>query len=287
MTYDLLRDAAEEQMGQTGAPERSHDDHRRAAGRVENRLEGVPDDDTGGHPHAAARDRAADERLETFALAPDHLRPGEHGHPLGGRHRRHPDEWLHGRDRVQDEDASLGAPRERDGDPERRGRMRREVVRDQDRAKETAHPRRCSTFRVALVLLALGVPAGATTRDPRALDVRTGERLLVVAPHPDDETIGAGGLAQRVLARGGSVRVALLTAGDGYVEAVVHATGLPRPRPAEYIAYGERRLAEARAAMRELGGNRIRLQLLGFPDGALIDLLHAFWRRSHPEPSPT
>jgi LmbE family N-acetylglucosaminyl deacetylase len=140
---------------------------------------------------------------------------------------------------------------------------------------------------VALALLALGLPAGAATRDPRAFEVRTGERLLVVAPHPDDETIGAGGLAQRVLARGGSVRVALVTAGDGYVEAVVHATGLPRPRPAEYIAYGERRLAEARAAMRELGGQRIRLQLLGFPDGGLAYLLHAFWRRSHPELSPT
>ena len=60
-----------------------------------------------------------------------------------------------------------------------------------------------------------------------------GERLLVIAPHPDDETLGAGGLIQRVLERGGTVRVVLVTAGDGYVEAVVHETGLPRPRPSQ------------------------------------------------------
>jgi LmbE family N-acetylglucosaminyl deacetylase len=117
--------------------------------------------------------------------------------------------------------------------------------------------------------------------------VRAHERLLVVAPHPDDETLVAGGLAQRVLAHGGSVRVVLVTAGDGYVEAVIRATGLPRPRPAEYIAYGERRLKEARGALRDLGEGKIRLELLGFPDGGLEQLLHAYWSRGHPEPSPT
>lgn len=71
----------------------------------------------------------------------------------------------------------------------------------------------------------------------------TGERLLVVAPHPDDETLAAGGLIQRVLMRGGAVRVVLVTAGDGYIEAVSHETGRPRPRPAEYLgAYAKRAL---------------------------------------------
>src|SRR5688572_16478209 len=51
------------------------------------------------------------------------------------------------------------------------------------------------------------------------LQVGPHERLLVIAPHPDDETLGAGGLAQRVLAQGGIVRTVVVTAGDGYVEA--------------------------------------------------------------------
>lgn len=138
------------------------------------------------------------------------------------------------------------------------------------------------------VALALAAGAAAVTQ-PSALEVKAGERLVVVAPHPDDETLGAGGLIQRVLERRGAVRVVFVTAGDGYVEAVVHETGRPRPRPAEYVAYGERRLREARRALHELGGDTIRTEhLLGFPDGGLHPLLTAhYWRRAHPERSAT
>jgi len=109
----------------------------------------------------------------------------------------------------------------------------------------------------------------------------------VVAPHPDDETLGAGGLMQRVLERGGSVRIVLVTAGDGFVEAVAHETRLLRPPASRYVAYGRRRLAEARAAIRVFDSTRVRLQFLGFPDGGLRDLLRAHWTRAHPERSHT
>jgi LmbE family N-acetylglucosaminyl deacetylase len=137
------------------------------------------------------------------------------------------------------------------------------------------------------VAMSLALPTWATPSGPQALEVGVGERLLVIAPHPDDETLGAGGLVQRVHARGGSVRIVLVTAGDGYVEAVVHETGLLRPRPAQYIRYGERRLREVRAAVRQLAADGVRLQFLGFPDGGLEKLLHAHWWRSHPERSST
>ncbi|HZR81017.1 MAG TPA: PIG-L family deacetylase [Candidatus Binatia bacterium] len=128
---------------------------------------------------------------------------------------------------------------------------------------------------------------GAGPAPGRPFAIGHGERLLVIAPHPDDETIGAAGLIQQVLGQGGTVRVLLLTAGDGYVEAVVRETGELQPRPAQFIAYGERRLREARAAMRQLDHDRIRLQIMGFPDGGLNDLLRAHWRRSNPERSRT
>jgi LmbE family N-acetylglucosaminyl deacetylase len=139
----------------------------------------------------------------------------------------------------------------------------------------------------ALGALAAAAALGADAPAPPPLDVAAHERLLVVAPHPDDETLGAGGLIARVLERGGSVRVVLVTMGDGYVEAVRHETGELRPRPAEYVAYGERRLREARAAARELGGGRVRIGPLGFPDGGLGPLLEAHWSRIDPERSPT
>jgi LmbE family N-acetylglucosaminyl deacetylase len=146
-------------------------------------------------------------------------------------------------------------------------------------------PRAWVAVAVTCLLLFLRAPARAADCVP--LTVGQGERLLVVAPHPDDETIGAGGLIRRVREQGGTVRVALMTAGDGYVEAVVHETGLPRPRPTQFIAYGERRLREARAALHVLDGDRLRLQFLGFPDGGLEGLLRSHWSRRHPERSPT
>ncbi len=89
---------------------------------------------------------------------------------------------------------------------------------------------------------------------PDPLAVRNGERLLVVAPHPDDETLSTGGLIQRVLARHGSAHVVLVTAGDGNVGGVVLETGLRQPPPAKFVAYGEQRVAEARSALRVPAG---------------------------------
>src|SRR5882672_10858445 len=40
------------------------------------------------------------------------------------------------------------------------------------------------------------------------------DRLMVLAPHPDDETLGAGGLLQRAAARGVATRVVFATDGD-------------------------------------------------------------------------
>jgi LmbE family N-acetylglucosaminyl deacetylase len=142
-------------------------------------------------------------------------------------------------------------------------------------------------MRHRVTLLAAAVLAAASAAAAPPLDVGQHERLLIVSPHPDDETLAAAGLIQRVLARAGSARVLLVTAGDGYIEAVVRATGEPRPRPTDYVAYGERRVREARAAMRELGRGSVRLELLGFPDGGLRDLLDAYWAHGHPESSPT
>jgi LmbE family N-acetylglucosaminyl deacetylase len=73
------------------------------------------------------------------------------------------------------------------------------------------------------------------------LSVSAQTRLLVVAPHPDDETLGCGVLIQQVLAVGGVVRVLLLTDGDN------------NPWPQRYI---ERRLRIDTTARRRWGGRR-------------------------------
>jgi LmbE family N-acetylglucosaminyl deacetylase len=117
--------------------------------------------------------------------------------------------------------------------------------------------------------------------------IGVGERLLVLAPHPDDETLGAAGLAQRVLAQAGSVRTVVFTAGDGFVEAVQQRTGRKRPEPEAYLDYGEQRIHEAQSVAQVLGASRIQLSVLGFPDGGLLPLLFEHWDTSRPSRSLT
>ena len=46
------------------------------------------------------------------------------------------------------------------------------------------------------------------------VDLDAGDRVLVLAPHPDDESLACGGIIQRALARGARVRIVFLTYGD-------------------------------------------------------------------------
>ncbi len=91
-------------------------------------------------------------------------------------------------------------------------------------------------------------------------------RLLVVAPHPDDETIATGGLIQQVLAAGGAVRIVLLTHGDNnpwpqrWLERRWRIDAEARQR------WGARRYAEMLKALGRLGLGHDALQSIGWPD---------------------
>jgi LmbE family N-acetylglucosaminyl deacetylase len=112
---------------------------------------------------------------------------------------------------------------------------------------------------------------------PPTLDVPAATRLLVIAPHPDDEVLGAGGLMQRVKSTGGAVRVVYLTDGEGYPEGVREEDHIARPTAKNYLGYGKQRRREARAALVRLGLADAFQTFLGFPDGGLCQLTRAYW----------
>lgn len=80
---------------------------------------------------------------------------------------------------------------------------------------------------------------------------------LVVAPHPDDETLGCGGVICRKVAAGADVRFAFVTDGA--------ASHSGRISGADLRAVRER---EALSAAARLGVPADRVSFLGFPDGA-------------------
>ena len=113
---------------------------------------------------------------------------------------------------------------------------------------------------------------------PALLTVPEGTRLLVIAPHPDDEVLGAGGLMQRVHETGGTVRVVYLTNGEGYPEGVeAEEHGSKTPTPADFRGYGRRRRHEARTAVEALALGDYKSTFLCFPDGGLCKLMRSYW----------
>ena len=113
----------------------------------------------------------------------------------------------------------------------------------------------------------------------RTLTVTGDARLLVIAPHPDDEILGAGGLMRRVHDAGGVVRVVYLTDGDGYRDGVRLEEHHKKKKLSfgDYRDYGRRRQHEAQAALKALGLDEHDATFLRFPDGGLCKLTRTYW----------
>jgi N-acetylglucosamine malate deacetylase 1 len=77
---------------------------------------------------------------------------------------------------------------------------------------------------------------------------QSGQRVLVFSPHPDDETIGAGGFIAQSIENGADVRIVLVTNGDFHGD--------------EQVRYDE-----FKKATQILGVPESQLVFLGFPDG--------------------
>lgn len=124
----------------------------------------------------------------------------------------------------------------------------------------------------------VSAPPAAIQPTRPALKVDTDTRLLLVAPHPDDEILAAGGLIQQLRAADAIVHVVYLTDGEGYPTGVRaeqrHGKIL---RPSDYRAYGRQREDEARTAVRDLGYSAWSLTFLGFPNGGLHQLMTTYW----------
>ena len=132
----------------------------------------------------------------------------------------------------------------------------------------------CSTTAIALVFLATRAQGASAPVPPSDLmQVTSADRLLVIAPHPDDESLCCAGAIQRALAAGARAGIVWLTSGDAFeldadlVEHKVHAgkEGLRE--------LGVRRMQEAREAARVLDVPDEAQFFLGFPDRGLLPLM--------------
>jgi LmbE family N-acetylglucosaminyl deacetylase len=99
-------------------------------------------------------------------------------------------------------------------------------------------------------------------REFAVFDPTAPRRVVVLAAHPDDETLGVGGTVQALHAAGTEVTV--VVASDG--EAAFPALG-----PAARAELAARRREELATAMDVLGSGKVELVFLGYPDSGLAE----------------
>ena len=149
-------------------------------------------------------------------------------------------------------------------------------------------------MKIKIVLLAVFVlclSACATVKEPSVFvkgqlatiePFKKGERVLIIAPHPDDESIGCGGIIQKALSAGARVKVLYLTNGDHNELAFIVYEKLITVRQGAFIYMGQVRRKEAVKAMTLLGLKESDLIFLGYPDFGTFTIFDRYWQTEKP-----
>ena len=99
------------------------------------------------------------------------------------------------------------------------------------------------------------------------------DKVLVVAPLPDDESLGAGGLLQRIFAQKIPLRIVLATNGENNPWAQRYWERRWRIGTDDQMRWGRRRREEALSAICALGGSSDCARFLNLPDLGITGLL--------------
>lgn len=107
------------------------------------------------------------------------------------------------------------------------------------------------------------------------------DRIMVVAPHPDDETLGCGGVLRRALEKKIPALVVVMNNGDGYKRAVELYFKTVEPGPDQFRELGFVRHQETINAMKQLGLGEKNIFFLSYPDGGTNSLFDVNWDSSN------
>lgn len=131
---------------------------------------------------------------------------------------------------------------------------------------------------ISCFLLAASQPPGIKPLEPFV----KGDRVLILAPHPDDEVLGCAGVVQAALKAGAQVRVAFLTNGEhNELAFIVFKKRIPLSQK-EFIKLGEVRRSESEKSAKLLGLKESDLTFLGYPDFGTFTIFSRYWQTGRP-----
>lgn len=114
-------------------------------------------------------------------------------------------------------------------------------------------------------------------------EIKSGQKVMVVAPHPDDETIPLGGWLARGAANGATIRAVIVTNGDGFSLQTAQYLERFLLRPEDFIRNGKLRQRESLRATENLGYGK-DVEFLGFPDEGILPIWEDHWTGSFRSP---
>ena len=140
----------------------------------------------------------------------------------------------------------------------------------------TIHAARArAAFALVIAALLNAAPCCGAQRDFG--DFTAADTLLVVAPHPDDESLCCGGAIARARAAGARIALVWITSGDAFeldAHLVEHRLWTTRQ---DLLGLAQLRMQEAARAAAVLQALPEARFFLGYPDGGITKLLHENW----------
>ena len=109
------------------------------------------------------------------------------------------------------------------------------------------------------------------------IDFTKNDRVLIFAPHPDDEAIGTCGVIQKALKQNAKVRVVCYTNGDSNEPAFIVYEKRITFKKGEFLHMGEVRRKETMRAMVSLGVKPEDIIFLGYPDFGTLEIFTKYW----------
>jgi LmbE family N-acetylglucosaminyl deacetylase len=135
---------------------------------------------------------------------------------------------------------------------------------------------------ISIIAMLLGYLSVTAFADPLKIDtvaLSGTDRVLVLAPHPDDEVLGVGGVIQQAVAQKLPVKIVFLTYGDSNQWSFLLYRKHPVVFPAAVENMGLVRHDEAINASRILGVDPQNLIFLGYPDFGTLNIWYYHWNK--------
>ncbi|MBI3321274.1 MAG: PIG-L family deacetylase [Candidatus Omnitrophica bacterium] len=140
-------------------------------------------------------------------------------------------------------------------------------------------------YRAGILVAAMALcgTLGCRPRQPAerltwpSVELTPQDRILILAPHPDDEVLGCGGVIQQAVAMRLPIRIVLLTYGDNNQWSFLVYRRHPVFMPKAIQGMGLVRHDEALEAASLLGVDPSHITFLGYPDFGTLQIWKAHW----------